>query len=229
MSRSFRFALLGPHPEIGFSIGQHTTQGLLGQQKKPPSPLQANPHQAGCTLNTLDFLATKIYLRTSAFPLQEQNKMYIKQKKENNMRALLKKENKRLHMYSFSQGRGEWYSDWTVNEIKLKAEIHVECQILWELQTHFCMSFCVCVCVCRIGDTNMYGLVQIKNASIYYFDQWSSFFIFSTPIALIHTNPIFFTPSARKSLVSWPLLQHWSWFQGCIKKSKLYSSVKQQQ
>lgn len=140
-------------------------------------------------------------------------KSKIKQKKENNMRALLKK--KRLKVYSFPQGKGKWYSYWTVNEIKLKAEIYIECQILWELETHFCMSLCVCV---ELEIQTCMDLCRLKNASIYYFDQWSSFFIFSTPIALIHTNPILFTLSTWKSLVSWPLLQCWSWFQGCIKK-----------
>lgn len=76
----------------------------------------------------------------------------------------------------------------------------------------------VFVCVCTIGDTNMYGLVQIKKCFYLLFWSMVLFFIFSTPTAPIHTKPIFFTPSAWKSLVSWPLLQCRSWFQGCIKK-----------
>lgn len=146
------------------------------------------------------FLAAGFYLRTCAFLLQEQN---VSNKRKKTTWELCQKKIKRLNMYSFPQGKGKWYSDWTVNEIKLKAEIYIEYQILWELEKHFCMS----VCVCRIGDTNMYGLVQIKKCFYLLFWSMVPSFIFSTPIALIHTNQIFFTPPAWKSLVSWPLLQ----------------------
>lgn len=132
-----RFALLGPHPEIGFSIGQHKTRAV-GVAGDSSSPLQANPPQVGCTLNTLDFWQQKSIWELVLLCLKSKTKHTSRERKKTTW-----VKTKKGLTCSFSQGKGEWYSDWTVNEIKLKAEIYIESQILWELETHFCMFLCV--------------------------------------------------------------------------------------
>lgn len=87
----------------------------------------------------------------------------------------------------------------------------------------------VFVYVCRIGDTNMYGLVQIKKC--FYLLFWSTvlfFYIFNTYCTDTHKPNTFYSTNLKISSVM-AFASMLKLISGLHKKSKLYSSVKQQQ
>lgn len=88
------------------------------------------------------------------------------------------------------------------------------------------MSLCVCV---ELEIQTCMDLCRLKNSSVYYFDQWSSFFyIFNTYCTVTYKPNIFYSISLKISSVM-AFASMLKLISGLHKKSKLYSSVKQQQ
>lgn len=227
MSRAFRFALRGEEKgvrvflvltlRLTFPLANALASavGVAGETSLSPS---SKPSSSWLYFKHAWFLAIKIYLRTCAFLLQEQNKTCIKQKKENSTRALLKKR------CATREGKMVFWLNCQWNQAKS-----------WKLYRMPNTSgdrdtlLHVFVCVCTIGDTNMYGLVQIKKC--FYLLFWSMvlfFYIFNTYCTDTHKTNIFYSSCLKISCVM-AFASILKLISGLHKKSKLYSSVKHQQ
>lgn len=154
MSRAFRFAVQGEERGVGVFLvltlrlnfplvnALASAVGVAAETSLSPS---RKPSSSWLYFKHSWFLAIKIYLRTCTFLLWEQSKTHPKQKTENSTRHFNTVKEKESLTCILPQGKGKQYSGWTVNGIELKAKRYMECQVLQEIEIHFCMSSYVCV------------------------------------------------------------------------------------